>query len=183
MEDALVVGGMLIALLTHADRVKIGCIAQVVNAIAPIMTEPGGRVWKQTTYHPFIAASHLGRGTVLRSLMSAPAYDSTLREGVSVVKIASVVDDQGLTVFAVNRDPSGEPVQLTGTLRSFDPVRSARHESLWHTDLKAANTADRPDNVSPAPRPSPAVGDGTFAAELPPYSWNVLRFDYQPTGR
>jgi alpha-N-arabinofuranosidase len=179
MEDALVVSGMLITLLNHADRVKIGCIAQVVNAIAPIMTETadqGGRIWKQTTYHPFAAASRLGRGTVLRSVVNAPTYDSTMREEVPIVQIASVTDENGLTVFAVNRDPSAQPIQLTANLRAFPVVRNARHQVLRHADLKAFNSADEPDNVSPHEEAAPMIKEGGFAAQLPPYSWNVLRF-------
>ena len=42
-EDALLVGLMLITLLKHADRVKIACMAQLVNVIAPIMTDQGWR--------------------------------------------------------------------------------------------------------------------------------------------
>ena len=178
MEDALVVGGMLITLLSHADRVKIGCIAQVVNAIAPIMTEPGGRIWKQPTFHPFLAASQFGRGTVLRSLVDAPVYNSKVREHVPVITTASVIDEHGFTVFAVNRDPEGQPVQLTGNLRSFPNVRSARHQVLAHADLKAVNTADDPDNVVPQTAAAPTVDGATFTATLPPYSWNVLRFEF-----
>lgn len=48
-EDALLVGLMLITLMKHADRVKMACLAQLVNVIAPIMTEKdGGKAWKQT---------------------------------------------------------------------------------------------------------------------------------------
>jgi alpha-L-arabinofuranosidase len=180
MEDALVVGGMLITLLTHADRIKIGCIAQVVNAIAPIMTEPNGRVWTQPTYHPFVAASNLGRGTALQSLLEAPTYQCAIREEVPVVKAASVMDEQGITVFAVNRDPSGQPVQLAGALRGFDRLVSGKHQVLAHADLKAVNTAEQPENVAPrlAENPPTVEGDEGFVAELPPYSWNVIRFEF-----
>ena len=44
-EDALVVGCLIITLLRHCDRVKIACLAQLINVIAPIMTETGGRSW------------------------------------------------------------------------------------------------------------------------------------------
>ena len=37
-EDALMVGLMLITLLKHSDRVRMACLAQLVNVIAPIMT-------------------------------------------------------------------------------------------------------------------------------------------------
>jgi len=42
LEDAVVVGCLLITLLRHAGRVKIACLAQLLNAIAPIMTAPAG---------------------------------------------------------------------------------------------------------------------------------------------
>ena len=42
MLDALAFGGACISLLNHADRVKAACLAQLVNVIAPIMTETGG---------------------------------------------------------------------------------------------------------------------------------------------
>ena len=55
LEDALVVGCMLITLLKHADRVKIACLAQLVNAIAPISTVTGGGAWRQTDLLPLPA--------------------------------------------------------------------------------------------------------------------------------
>src|SRR5699024_12058655 len=51
-EDALLVGSMLNTLLKHSDRVKMACMAQLVNVIAPIMTETGGGAWKQTIFYP-----------------------------------------------------------------------------------------------------------------------------------
>ncbi len=65
-EDALVVGGALITLINHADRVKSACLAQLVNVIGAIMTETGGPAWRQTIFHPFAQASRLARGNVLR---------------------------------------------------------------------------------------------------------------------
>ena len=60
MEDALLVGSMLITLLRHADRVKIACLAQLVNVIAPIMATSEG-AWRQTIFYPFMHASKYGR--------------------------------------------------------------------------------------------------------------------------
>ena len=67
MKDALAFGGACISLLNHADRVKAACLAQLVNAIAPILTETGGPAWRQTIFWPFADFSQLGRGTVLRA--------------------------------------------------------------------------------------------------------------------
>ena len=46
-EDALLVGLMLITLLKHSDRVRMACMAQLVNVIAPSMTEENGPAWRQ----------------------------------------------------------------------------------------------------------------------------------------
>ena len=80
--DAVVVGNLLISLLRHADRVKIGCLAQLVNVIAPIRTEPGGPAWRQTIFHPFALTSRYGRGTVLRPMPRRPgARHGVVRRG------------------------------------------------------------------------------------------------------
>ncbi|HBT51148.1 MAG TPA: alpha-N-arabinofuranosidase, partial [Petrotoga sp.] len=75
-EDALLVGCMLITLLKHVDRVKIACLAQLVNVLAPIMTDNEGNAWRQTIYYPFLHASTYGRGCSLKALISSPVYDS-----------------------------------------------------------------------------------------------------------
>ena len=77
MKDALAFGGACISLLNHADRVKAACLAQLVNAIAPIMTETGGPAWRQTIFFPFADFSNLGRGTVLQCDVDCPTYSAT----------------------------------------------------------------------------------------------------------
>jgi len=177
LEDALVVGGMLITLLNFAERVRIACLAQIVNVIAPIMTEPGGRAWRQTIYHPFVTASRLGRGIALRCVVSAPRYDCALREGVPIIHLAAVADDEHLTLFALNRDPTGEPVTLAGTLRGFTGLRRARHFVLTGPDLHATNSADDPDRVAIAAlETGPTLEGERFTVVLPPFSWNAVRF-------
>ena len=74
VEDALVVGGVLISLLNHADRVRCACLAQLVNVIAPIMTETGGPAWRQTIFYPFAQMSRLARGDVLRAMVESETY-------------------------------------------------------------------------------------------------------------
>ena len=76
MEDALAFGGACISLLNHADRVKAACLAQLVNVIAPIMTETGGPAWRQTIFCPFAQWSNHGRGRVLRATVDCPSYDA-----------------------------------------------------------------------------------------------------------
>ena len=104
-EDALLAGAILITFLKNADRVKVACLAQLVNVIAPIMTRNGGGVWAQTIFWPMMHASKYGRGTALRPVITSPVYDCRDYEKVPLVDAAGVLGDDGsLTIFAVNRD-------------------------------------------------------------------------------
>ena len=175
-EDALLVGSMLITLLRNADRVKIACLAQLVNVIAPIMTRSGGGCWAQTIYYPFMHASRYGRGTALRAIVESPLYDCVDYEGVPTIDaVATQGDDGSLTVFCVNRDLA-ERCALELDLRSFGPLRMREHIVLHHDDVYAVNTEEKPDEVVPSTLPVVPVTDGKAQIALPPLSWNVLRF-------
>ena len=175
-EDALLVGSMLLTLLRNADRVKIACLAQLVNVIAPIMTRNGGGCWAQTIYYPFMHASQYGRGTVLKAVVQSPVYDCSDYERVPTIDTAATLSDDGsVTVFCVNRDLS-EPCLLDLDLRSFGDLRMTDHIILHHDDVKAINTEENPFNVAPATLPLTELDSGRAQIPIPPLSWNVLRF-------
>ncbi|WP_336772471.1 arabinosylfuranosidase ArfA [Paenibacillus sp. MMO-58] len=175
-EDALAVGCFLITLLKHADRVKMACIAQLINVIAPIMTETNGAIWLQTTYYPFLHASNFGRGTVLQANISSPKYDSKDFTDVPYLEAISVFDEeQGLvTVFAVNRHIE-EQMELSLDLRSFGEVSVIEHIVLESEDLKATNTKSNPRNVVPHACGRTTADNGSVQAILNKASWNVIR--------
>jgi len=176
-EDALLVGAMLITFLRHADRVKIACMAQLVNVIAPIMTRNGGGVWAQTIYWPLMHASHFGRGTALRPVVMGPAYDCTDYERVPYVDAAAVAhEDGGLTIFAINRSME-EDALLEGDLRGFGGLKVKEHIVLHHDDVKAVNTEDAPQNVSPRSDGGAKIEGGRLIAPLGSLSWNVIRLE------
>ncbi len=149
-EDALVVGCMLISMLKRADRVKMACIAQLVNVIAPIMTQNGGPAWKQTIYYPYMHASIFGRGTVLVPLVKSPKYDSKDFTDVPYLETVAVHNEEKeeVTIFAVNRNLD-EALPFEIDLRSFGAFRVIEHIVLEHEDLKMTNTADAPNRVTP----------------------------------
>ena len=174
-EDALLVGSMLITLLRNADRVKIACMAQLVNVIAPIMTRNGGGAWAQTIYWPLLHASRYGRGTALRPVVKTPTYDCKDYENVPTLDATATLGDDGsVTLFAVNRDLR-EPVELTCDLRAFGELALQEHIVLHHDDVNAVNTETAPDTVSPAKGQGGALSGGKLTATIPALSWNVLR--------
>ena len=178
LEDALAVGCMLITLLKHADRVKIACLAQLVNVIAPIMTVTGGPAWRQTIYYPFLHASAYGRGSSLALQVDAPVYDCRGYDGVPFLEAAAVLDEERgcLTVFAVNRSLE-ESLALAADLRGCGDYQVREHIVLAHKDRQATNTAGQPLRVAPCRANGAEIRQGRLAAVLPPLSWNVLRLE------
>jgi alpha-N-arabinofuranosidase len=174
-EDAVMVGCLMITLLRHVDRVKIACLAQLVNAIAPIMTKTGGPAWKQTTFYPFLHASRFGRGIVLNAAIDSPRHDTRDFSGVPALEATAVLDEQsgGITIFAVNRSPR-EQFDLSVDLRGFGRLAVAEHLVLDHADLKAVNTAGS-EKVKPRSNGGARLDGARLEARLPGPSWNVIR--------
>ncbi len=175
LADALVVGSLLITLLRHADRVRIACLAQLVNVIAPIRTIDGGPAWRQATFYPFLHASRYGRGTVLRVEPDGPTYPVAAEGDVPSVVMAAVHDGPAgaLTVFAVNR--AAEPVPLEAVLRDMDDVAVTEHLQLAGPSLSASNSAQTPDAVRPVEGKGASVEQGTLTLTLAARSWTVVR--------
>ena len=177
LEDALVVGGMLLTLLRHCDRVKMACMAQLVNVIAPIMTVAGGSAWRQTIFYPYLHCSRYGRGTVLRTLVDTPVYEAKEIGTVPLVDALAVLNpvQTELTIFAVNRSET-DAVRITAPLDGFAHApRVIEHIALSHRDKRASNTAKNPNRVVPLKVRGSSVRDRVWTGELAPLSWNVVR--------
>ncbi|MFF3610698.1 alpha-N-arabinofuranosidase [Streptomyces sp. NPDC002580] len=173
--DAVVLGSLLIALLRHADRVTVACLAQLVNVIAPIMTEPGGPAWRQTTFYPFAQASAHGRGRVLDVRVDSPTY-RTRKYGEADLLHATAVRgaDGSVTVFAVNRSRT-EPLPLEVALNRLGVTSVVEHSALADADPDATNSLHDQERVTPHPVEGTVLRDGTLSAVLEPLSWNMIR--------
>ena len=172
----LLVGCALNTFIRRSDRVKVACIAQLVNVIAPIMTENGGPAWKQTTYHPLRYASLYGRGEALGVTVDGPAYDCKVADDVPYLDAAAVrsPDRKMVTFFLVNRHPD-EPLTLDIDMAGFAPKALVEHVTIAHPDLKATNTAKHPDRVQPVKGKGVSMKDGAVRGKLAPRSWHMLR--------
>ena len=174
-EDALLVGSMMITLLRHCDRIKIACLAQLVNVIAPIFTEDGGRVFKQTIFYPFEHMSNFGRGYSLNPIIDCPKYDC--REFTDVPYLEAIAtmseDEQSITIFCVNKSQD-ESAVLDVNLMDFDGFKPIEFISMDGYSKDDVNGFDG-EVVCPHTNPLPTVDGSTLTAELKPFSWNVIR--------
>ncbi|MBA4700531.1 MAG: alpha-N-arabinofuranosidase [Ruminococcus sp.] len=175
-EDALLVGLMLITLLKHADRVKMACLAQLVNVIAPVMTDKdGGAAWKQTIFYPFMHTSQYGRGVVLRPVIDTPVHDTACHEHVTDIESVTVWNEEKeeMTIFAVNRNLDDD-IELETDIRGLEDYRILEHIVLENDNMKIVNSAGN-ERVVPKKANQSKMDGGIITSILHKTSWNVIR--------
>jgi alpha-N-arabinofuranosidase len=183
LEDALLVGGFVNTLLRNAERVRVGCIAQLVNVIAPLVTNDSG-VLRQSTYFPYAWALRYARGRVLDLRVESETYpirgaglqpDFARNEQVPFVDVVATLDSQNrqACVLMLNRDLDAER-ELVLEWRDAAPTRVLVCETLTGTDLKAFNTFEQPQRVAPQRLDPPSAG-ARMTFKLPPRSYTVAQ--------
>ncbi len=172
-EDALLVGSMLMTLQNNCDRVKMACLAQLVNVIAPIMTENGGKAWAQTIFYPFMYASAYGNGITLQTIVESETFRTGSYEQMPYLKASVIYNPQAdeVVVYAVNRSLD-QAMELDLCLEGFEGYRPVEHVQLYHEDLKAVNRKDSEDVV-------PEFVQIRREIILKKHSWNMIRFRKQ----
>jgi len=176
--DAVVVGSLLSTLLRNVDRVTMANLAQLVNVIAPIRSEPGGAAWRQTTFHPFSLAARFARGESLRLTVESEQIHTALHGPVDTVDAAATFGEGRCAVFLTNRSTTSETevrLDIRGARLSVEeawtvttPRGLDRHAAgIEPLPLSTVDTVDRTEGT-------------TVTVTLPPLSWSALRLG--PTG-
>ncbi|WP_028048801.1 alpha-N-arabinofuranosidase [Cellulomonas sp. URHD0024] len=176
--DAVVFGSLLISLLKHADRVTAASVAQLVNVIAPIMTEPGGPSWRQTTFFPFALTSRLARGVTLATTVEVDTYPTARHGSAPLVDATATYDeDTGRTsVFLVNRAQDAQTT-VTIDIAGFGELTVGECQGVHDSDVRAVNDLENPTRVGPTVNSTVRVDGGIVTLELPPVSWTVLTLE------
>ncbi|QKJ20590.1 arabinosylfuranosidase ArfA [Microbacterium hominis] len=176
--DAVVFGDLMITLLQHADRVRSASLAQLVNVIAPIMTEPGGPAWKQTTFFPFSLTSRLANGRAVRVPVDAGTFESDKLGSVDKVNAVATIDEEGVSLFVVNRSVTESAdlrVDLSPLVAALGRSVAVVESHLLHEDdMYAANTLESPERVGVRDA-SASVDSDTLTVSLPAVSWAAIR--------
>jgi alpha-N-arabinofuranosidase len=175
-EDAVVLGSLLMSLLRHGDRVTCACLAQLVNVIAPIRTEPDVNPWRQTIFYPFALTARHARGQILRVEPRSPSLASSSLGEVPAVDVVATLDpdDGQVTVFAVNRHEHDD-ARLDLRLALTGSAEVVEHILIGGFDLLATNSKEMPNRVSPRLSDAHKVEGTNLSVELPPVSWSMVR--------
>jgi alpha-N-arabinofuranosidase len=183
LEDALLVGGFLNSLLRQSDRVRVGCLAQIVNVIAPLVTNKTS-VLRQTIYFPYAWALRYARGRVLDLQVESETYpivadglraDFARNDQVPFLDVSATFDPQNgqACVLVLNRDLEAER-ELTLEWRDPTPTRVLICETLTGADLKTTNSFDQPGRVAPRPLAAPQPAS-RMTFKLPARSYSVIQ--------
>jgi alpha-N-arabinofuranosidase len=173
--DAVVFGSLMISLLKHTDRVASASLAQLVNVIAPIMTEPGGPAWRQTTFFPFAITSRLAQGEALQLKLESPTYSTEVYGEVPLVDAVATFDREtgAAAVFLVNRSQD-EAVTVAVDIAGLGDVTVLETHTISDDDVYAKNTLEDRERVAPRANDSVVVDGGELTVTLPPVSWTAL---------
>jgi len=177
LEDALLVGGLINSLLRNSGRVRVACLAQLVNVIAPIMTNANG-LYRQTIYYPYNWALHYARGAALDVLVEpGPSYEVPGYGQVPYLDVAGTLnpDDGTVSLFVLNRDLT-KSHQLELNWEAKAGSRLLASYVLTGSDLKAVNGFDAPQRVAPQAAEKPITSGGVTKVELPPRSYSVYQW-------
>jgi alpha-N-arabinofuranosidase len=162
--------------MRNADRVKIACLAQLVNVIAPIATNAKGLL-RQTIYYPYSWALQCARGNVLNLLVESPTYEVSELGQVPYLDVAGTLspDDGTMSLFVLNRDLSkARTVEINWQDRTPGKVLNSR--VLTGSDLKAFNSFEAPQRVAPQPVAQISTSGGRTKFEAPPRSYTVIQW-------
>jgi alpha-L-arabinofuranosidase len=183
LEDALLVGGFVNTLLRRSERVRVGCIAQIVNVIAPLMTNAEKTI-RQTIFYPYNWALQYAQGRVLDLQVESETYpikadglraDFARNEQVPFLDVVATHNPQNgnVALFLLNRDTTAER-DVTINWQSPTPSRVIECQTLTGRDMKAINTFEQPNNVVPRKLDAPQPG-ASMTFRLPAGSYTVAQ--------
>ena len=174
-----------LALLRHADRVKIGCMTGGLGALCASNHD---NVWKPATYHAYRQLIEYAKGISLQTVVDGPVFDIpgyaiddtsqyTGKNNVPYIDTACAWNEKEgkLAVFVINRNQTeAYPIDLD--VRGFDGIKTISHYEMYSKDFDKKSSFEN-DWRQPETNPSAALRDGIASTLIKPLSWNVIVFE------
>lgn len=181
-KDAVVLGNLLISILRRSDRVKMACIAQLVNVIAPIRAESDQPAWRQTTFYPFAYTSRYGRGKTLTTRIEAPSIKSERFGDVNAIDAIATYDEKNnkVALFVVNRSLT-ESIDTSVLLSGFKNIKVEDQVTMAGNDWMDTNNASHPEKVKPSMDKTAKIDGNNVEIKVAPVSWQVIHLSVEPS--
>ena len=186
MVHALSMASVQLALLRHADRVKIGCMTSGLSALA---ASDHDHVWRSASHYVFMHMLKYAKGISMETRVDGETYDMpgyaiddtsqyTGKEGVNFIDSASAwdKDNKRLTVFAINRNEETD-YPLTVDIKGFEGYRPTVAYTMRNDDLELKNSFENDTLIRPAEVKDYNFESGELKVRIQPLSWNVYVFE------
>ena len=185
MIDVLANSSILLALLRHADRVKIGCMT---SGLMTLVASNHDQIWKSAAFYPFTQLMQYGRGVSLQPSVSCDTFDIPgyavddnsqykTKEGVPYIDCAAAYDEanNAVNLFVINRNEEEDnDVQID--VSAFKDYKFIEHIELFSDDMEARNTYENPDAIKPMIHQNTTFESGILTSNAKRLSWNLFRF-------
>lgn len=177
-EDALAMGMFFNSFFRRADMVKMANLAQMVNVIAPIMTNKQG-LFLQPTYFPLVEFTKQAGNSAIQVWATSPSYKYENRPPLGYLDTSATYNAKTgeLFVNVLNRSKDRD----IATRVENQAGQLAPSASVWelnHPDLKATHTFGDDRKVRPVTRTVPlTVTNGGFTYTFPAHSLTILRLN------
>jgi alpha-N-arabinofuranosidase len=176
-EDALGMGVFLNAFFRHADVVKMANLAQLVNVIAPMFTNPQG-LYFQTIYFPIAEYAKQRGFQSLDVRVDSPQYKPDKGRELGYLDVSATYDPKAKQMF-VNVLNRSEKTDITARIENAAgaPTGAVSVWELNHPDLKATHTFGKDAVVRPATRSASVKTSGNgFEYTFPKHSLTILKW-------
>ena len=183
MLHLLSMASIQLALIRHADRVKIGCMTGGLGALCASNHD---HVWRSASHYAFTQLINYARGTSMETKIDSETYDMpgyaiddtsqyTGKEGVNYIDAATAWDKENdcLTIFVINRSETEEyPVDLD--IKGFEGYSKVTHTEMFTDDFELSNSFENENAITPKANTDGKFENGVFSAHVKPLSWNVF---------
>lgn len=183
LEDALVIAGFLNAFVRNADVIKMANLAQLVNVIAPVMTNEKG-IFKQTIFYPLQLFANNMYGTTLDVFVDCEKYSTekfynskdrlpSQLNDVPYLDVSATCNNDEVTICVVNkhRDKaiSADILSQSGPFKGKLQVYQVNGP-----DLKSENNFDK-TKVLTKEKPSVNSNGNKITYSFPAHSLTMMK--------
>ena len=148
MRDALVAGLSLNIFNKHCDRVKMACIAQMVNVLQSVILTEGEKMILTPTYHVFHQYRHHQDADLVESCITGnSALDAGEKEyQVPKLQESVSIDKDGIVTITLNNLSTTDSEEVEVAFTELNP--SDVSASIVNQEMHAYNTFEEPENVT-----------------------------------